>query len=213
MRVRTAWTVVFLLLGLASGTAADTQVVVGAKIGYANTDLVGSNDDGISTKNAAVLGGIFGWLINPWFALHVEPVFTQKGAEIDNFQFGDLPASVRLTYLELPVLAKFKYERPADTRSGPFGTIGPVFGFNTSDELEVAGSTQNVNQPVKSFDFGLGVGAGWDIAAGNGHATLEVRYVIGLTNVFDSGGPRPDITDDLKNRALQVSIGWFKRVH
>lgn len=196
-----------------SATAASAApVVAGLKLGYTRTDLAGQNSGNVTGKNGAVLGVIFGCQVNPWFSVQVDPAFTQKGAEIPNWETGDLPASLRLDYLEIPVLAKFKYAMPAAAQSGLFGTVGPTFGFNTHDKLEVRGAQENVNQGINGFDFGLAVGAGYDIVTGPGIATFDVRYVIGLTDIFKSTAPSAVTTGDYKNRALQITVGWFKRV-
>jgi hypothetical protein len=45
-------------------------------------------------------------------------------------------------------------------------------------------------------------------AAEKGVVTFEVRYVIGLLEVFEDDVAHPEVLGDLKNRALQISVGW-----
>jgi hypothetical protein len=190
--------------------AGATQVVMGGRGGYGVTDLVGSNDDGIGTRSGAVLGFLVGWEINPWFSVRFEPDVTLKGADLEGYAFGDLPTSLRFTYVELPLLATFKHAMTSDPRNGFFATAGPVLGVNTKAEARYAGADNNVQDAVTSTDFGIGVGLGYEIAqAEKGVVSFEVRYVIGLTDVFEESVPRPEVLGDLKNRALQFSIGWF----
>lgn len=42
--------------------------------------------------------------------------------------------------------------------------------------------------------------------------TFDVRYVIGLLDVFKSSAPQQDVTGDLKNRALQITIGKVQAI-
>ena len=152
-----------------------------------------------------------GWQIKPWFAVHIEPDFTFKGADIEGASFGDLPASFNLTYVEFPLLAKFKYVMSSNSRGELFGTVGPSFAIATHAEARYAGEDTNFNKEVKDFDLGLSLGAGYDISAGPGVATLEVRYVFGLLDVFEESAPRQEVTGDLENGSLQLMVGWFKR--
>ena len=200
-----------LVLGVVTASPAGAvQVVAGGRLGYSGTDLVGSNDDGISTRNGALVGFLVGWEFNRWFALHFEPDVTLKGAELDDLSFGDMPTSLSLTYAELPLLAKFKYAMPSGSRGGLFGTVGPSLGVKTRATAQYAGTDTNVQDAVKGVDFGLSLGAGYEFpAAEKGVMSLEVRYVIGLTEVFEDDVPRPEVTGDLKNRALQISVAWY----
>ncbi len=201
-----------ILCGAAAAPAGAVPVIAGAKAGYTNTDLVGSNDGGIGTKNSALMGLMFGWKIAPWFAVQFEPDVTQKGAHLTGYSFGDLPTSVRFTYVEMPVLAKFLHSFSGDAREGIFGIVGPSLGVRTHATGEFAGSETNINDLVSGVDLGLALGAGYDIPAGNWVTTIEVRYIFGLTDAFDSSAPRPEVTGDLKNRALQITVGAFKRI-
>ena len=213
MRTRTRLLCLSMLVALTAGAASPAgavQVVFGGKLGYSGTDLVGSNDEGISTRNGAVLGVLMGWEFNRWFALHFEPDITLKGAELDDLSFGDMPTSLSFTYVELPLLAKFKYAMPSGSRGGLFGLVGPSLGVKTRATAQYAGTDNNIQDFVKGVDFGLSLGAGYEIpAAEKGVVSFEVRYVIGLTEVFEDDVPRPEVTGDLKNRALQVSVAWY----
>ena len=213
MRGRKRFVLVALLAATASGfalPAAAVQVVAGAKGGYTLTDLIGENDEGANSKNSGLVGFILGWEINSWFSAHLEPVWTQKGAELENFQFGELASKITLDYFEIPVLGRFRYPLPETKKQGPVGVVGPVLGINTKANVTLAGGDQNITEFVHDVDFGFVVGAGYDLAIGTGTTTIEVRYVVGLSEVFESNSPSPQFTGNLRNGALQVTVGWFK---
>jgi hypothetical protein len=215
MSVRTRLLTLSLLVlqgSVLASPAGATHVVAGAKLGWTNSDLVGSNDNGISSENSALLGVSFGWEIKPWFILQLGTDLTTKGASLEGYSFGDLPTSVLLTTVDLPLLARFKYCKASDSRSGFYGEVGPSLGINTHRTLEYAGSSNNISDVVNQVDVGLCVGAGYDIQTGDWVTTLGVRYVIGLLDTFNSDAPRQDITGDLKNRALEVTIGAYRNI-
>jgi hypothetical protein len=188
------------------------QAVGGFKIGLTSTDLKGDNDGTALSKWSGVIGGIWGWELAPWFTLQVEPVWTQKGVDLEAFRIGELPTSLKLDYVELPILAKFKMRRPSDSRSGPFAVVGPAPAVATNAELRVQGADENAAEYITDFDLGVAMGLGYDIAVDQGVLTLEARYVWGVLETFESNAPRPEVTNDLMNRAWQFTVGWYTPV-
>jgi len=203
----------FVLVGGMPQAAGAIDVVAGARAGWTLTDLAGANDEGAGSRQAAVLGGVVGWEFNPTFSLRVEPGWTQKGCDLDNFDTGDLTSAVRLSYFEIPVLARFKHAMEDGSGGGAFAVVGPSFAISTSSNLIVAGGDENISEHVKGFDFGLAFGAGLDLAAEKGIVSFEARYVIGLSDAFESSAPQQSVTSDLSNRALQITVSWWGRIH
>jgi hypothetical protein len=198
-----------LVVGSFPAVAGAITVVAGARGGWTLTDLVGSNDGLVHSRQAGVLGGILGWEFNPMFSVRVEPGWTQKGADLDDFDLGAFPTAVKLDYFEIPVLAKFKHVMSTESGGGPFGVVGPSFAIGTHSTLTAAGGEENIGDLVEDFDFGLAVGAGWDIGAQKGLVSFEARYILGLMDCFNSNAPRQDVTGDLSNGALQVTVSWW----
>jgi outer membrane protein with beta-barrel domain len=140
-------------------------------------------------------------------------VWTKKGADLENFQQGEIPTALKLDYFELPILGKFKYATsPQFGSGGPFGVFGPTIGINTRANVSVVGGDENIAEHVSDADFGLTFGAGYDFIVGNAVTTIEVRYVLGLVDVFDSDAPAPAATADRQNRALQITVGLSKSI-
>ena len=207
-RLRLVGWILVATCGIAARGEA-TELMAGAKVGWTGADLAGDMDAGTKMTNSWLIGFLGGWEIKPWFSVQFEPGFTHKGAELEDFDFGQLATKVVLDYFEIPVLAKFKFPLPDTTRQGPFATVGPVFSINTNANLDVAAGDENIGQYVEDFDFGIGLGLGYDVVIGTGVTSIEVRYVYGFTNVFKSNTPNPAATGDLANRALQISVGWY----
>ena len=128
---RFRWVPVSLLLASICGLsvpARAVEVVAGMKAGFTMSDMMGNDLANPTAMNNLAIGAILGWEINEWFAVQVQPLWTQKGAEVQKYQFGDLPATMNLEYLELPVLAKFKRATGEERRSCFSGVLGPALG-------------------------------------------------------------------------------------
>lgn len=195
---------------IAPAPSAAVDVVAGLKGGWTSTDLAGGSGD---ARSGGVFGIAVGWEINRWLSFHVDPVWTRKGADLENFQVGEFKSAVVLDYFELPLLGKFKYlTSPQFGSGGPFGVFGPTIGINTRAHVRVAGGEDNIAEHVHDADFGLTFGAGYDFVVASSVTTIEVRYVLGLVDVFESDAPSPEATADRQNRALQITVGLSKSI-
>jgi len=56
---------------------------------------------------------------------------------------------------------------------------------------------------VKSTDFGLVFGGGFDYEMGEGFLTFDARYALGLTSLDDS-----DLEEDIKNTGIMFMVGY-----
>jgi len=104
-RGRTMFLAMLVCLGSAgTSTVEAVHVFAGGRAAYTNTDLVGASDDGIGTKNSGLGGFILGWHIAPWFSAHSGLDVSQKGATLEDLGVGELPTSIAITYVEIPML-------------------------------------------------------------------------------------------------------------
>lgn len=111
-------------------------------------------------------------------AIQPELLFSTKGG--DDFD---------LTYLEVPVLLKKNFAKVLNVH------LGPQFGILTKAEA----SDVDVKDFLKSTDLSLAVGAGLNLPVG---LIGGVRYVYGLSDINDGLGT------EIKNRTIQVYVGW-----
>ena len=116
----------------------------------------------------------------------------------------DALTDVTLTYLEIPVLAR--YALPYGTGDSTFHVYaGPTFGVKLSDKQEINGDELDDDeaQDFKGADVGLAFGGGVSFD----RWVIDLRYTLGLTNINDFDG------DDLpvKNRAFTIAVGWLFR--
>ena len=188
---------VFLLSGFIVFSASNTQAQFAIK-GGANFANINDTDLSADTRTG-FMGGITYDFKIPFSPVSIQPgvFYAQKGAD----DWGGLDgASVKLDYIEVPVVAKFDFilDNPMFT---PNVYFGPYVGFNVNAESELSGDggeiSGDIDDQVKNTDFGVVVGAGADISRFN----LGVRYSAGLSNIAE------DESIDGKNGVVSIVAG------
>ena len=123
-------------------------------------------------------GGLVEFALIQNFSLQLEPMYIQKGA---NFDFIDTESErldaqrdeVDLTYLELPILLKF---RLLNHMTGPYLLAGPSAGLLLSAKQGDRQGKDDIKDQRKSFDVGIGGGGGLFLASENVTIFVEGRY-------------------------------------
>ena len=62
-----------------------------------------------------------------------------------------------------------------------------------------AGGDDSIKDSVKSVDFGLGIGAGYELSSG---LMFDARYNLGLNNIDNSG------SGTVKNVSFNIGLGY-----
>lgn len=191
---------------------AAAELAGGFKTGLNITTFVGDDagdsGDGMISKAGLAIGG---FMIFPLekvpFKLQPEFLLTSKGAIYKWDVLGAVyENTVSLTYLEIPVLARFE----VPTRHGvtPAFLFGPYLGIKVSAKSESrtigASDTGDIDH-IKAIDPGFAIGALVDIDTNRGVLSLEARYSRSLTTIVeDTGGTDADI----RNSAASILIGY-----
>ncbi|MDG5813467.1 porin family protein [Chitinispirillales bacterium ANBcel5] len=111
--------------------------------------------------------------------------------------------TIRMNYLEIPVL--FKFNIPTTGAMTPFLYAGPSFGFLLSSKVVFDGESEDA-EGHSSFDLSIPVGAGFQVDAGPGRFITDARFSLGLLNTSDE-----DESDDypVKNMQLfNIMVGY-----
>ncbi len=210
-------TMCILTLSLSPASAGD-KLNIGVKAGVSLANVYGDDVDaamnvlgtaGISKQfRTGFAGGLFVcYEVLSFLAIQPEVLYTMKGVKLDaTFPIvGKAEATVKLDYIEIPVLVKLML---------PIGGFkpnifaGPSFAFNILAELsgEALGQSSSVDLKdvdpslgPETFDFGFVVGAGVDLEVGPVLLTLDGRYTLGLTEIWE------DV--DIKNGVAAVMVG------
>jgi len=105
----------------------------------------------------------------------VEPGYNQVGSNWEeSFSGQNYSGSVALSYISLPIIARFQ------TEGGLFGDIGfqPQVLVAAKDKYD--GNSEDYKDYVNSFDFMIPIGAGYEFKKRFG---ISARYCIGVTNI------------------------------
>jgi hypothetical protein len=189
-------TIVLACIGLLSiaGTVA-AQPAVGLKAGLSLAKLTGDDVGDVQTKAGFLIGGFAAIPLGENTALQPEILYTRKGAKADGLGVDEV---LSLDYVDVPILFRFTV---AGEGARPIFLLGPSIGFKTSDKYTIDGEEADIGD-IKGTDFGLVFGLGAQIKQFVG----EVRYNLGLTNIFDV--PDEANTASVKNSVISLQVGY-----
>ena len=232
--MRRSWVIAssLLLVQGVVGQAHAQQLGAGLRAGVSVSDLQNDLVE-FDTRVGVAFGGFAELRFAPWFALLPELQFVGKGSNNEipsqTVVFGgdgsqttqdSASADVTVNYLEL--LVPFALILPLHGPLVPRLYVGPTLAlelscrvtYRSGDVLRQSGCAEESTEigtgfvRTQSFDFGVVLGGGVDIAAGPGAVTTEIRYTLGLTNTnADAGGEYA-----LYNRDLQFLVGYTVRL-
>jgi opacity protein-like surface antigen len=181
--------------------SSDSPDTYGVKAGvlWSNLDLTTPNSIISENQQLGFTAGVFGStrLAGPLY-LDIEALVTTKGTKYD---FADFENELRLTYLELPVLARVRVLRAGAVTAYVSG--GASFAFKLKEVQKEAGEETSVDDDVKKWDIGIAMGGGVSI----GSFVVDARYTLGLIDIVDvdtAGFAEPTA----KNKAISVTFGY-----
>src|SRR6218665_518790 len=158
-----------------------SDIKFGVKAGYVNANYGSDADEG-DARSGFYLGGLVDLKVSEKFHVQPELLYTMEGNGEDEFD---------LNFVRIPVMAKFYVADAFSIQAGP------QFGF-------LAGGGQ-AKDFMKSFDFGLGIGAGYELESG---LFFDARYNFGLTDITDF--PAGSGLEDFKitQNSLNIGLGY-----
>jgi hypothetical protein len=197
---RTPLAAVIILLSL--GALADHAA------GQANTNYIGifggqnratldwgqpdSRDQELSTRTSAVFGGVLGFGLGGNLDLKLEPSYVRKGAdrEFEALDLGLFKSSYDLSYVDLPVLVQFSFNKGG---INPYLLAGGTASYLLKAEeqygdeyLEFGYETScDIKDNLKNWDYGYSYGAGLSIPFSGFSLFAEGRYYKGLNDIYD----------------------------
>jgi hypothetical protein len=190
------------LFGIGASPAAAQDFSYGIKGGLNVSNISFKTDDTSvlpgSRGGFAIGGFVESWLRMEGWTVLTEALISQKGSQVDSL---GSDASVRLTYLEVPVLLRAAVQGPR--RSVMHLYIGPAFSIELGEGLDPEDAADD--DVFKPFDVGLTFGGSIEIRK----AILDVRYSLGLADIADED----DFLDGVsaRNRTFSILVGWRLR--
>lgn len=171
-----------------SNTASSSPVRFGIKAGLNVSNI--SNFE--SNSKAGFYGGLFATIpVAQDFSVQPEILYSGLGAKSKY----DSNTKVNLDYIAVPVM--FQYNALPNL----YVEAGPQFGFLVSAKGKDNNSSVDIKDDLKTFDFGLGLGAGYYFTPNIG---VNLRYVAGLTDIAKDriGG------DSSRNGVFQAGLSY-----
>lgn len=145
-------------------------------------------------------GAFYGVRLAGPLHVDVEGLFTTKGAK---YTFGEDPVlenRLKLTYLEVPVLARVNVWRGGGTTG--FVSGGPSFAFKLKEVQEEDGEETPRDNDTKKYDIGLAFGGGVSF----GRWIVDARYTFGVMDIVDIESSFTQPT--AKNRSFSLTAGY-----
>ncbi len=157
------------------------------------------------TRTAFLFGGFARLRLSPIFGVEPEILYSRQGADAQEYGGIENPVTVKLDYLEIPVLAVITL--PVGSRSvAPSLFAGPALAVRlscTAEEDPAEGdATEDCGDDIKSTDFGLVFGGDVEIRFGRYSLLAGARYELGLAAIDESG------EYDIKRRVTSVIVGF-----
>lgn len=222
-RIQQALTIAALLLSV---TYSFAQISVGAKAGVYTSFIdvteaaegLTQNVEGLTTATFGIVAEIG---LGENFAFQPELLYTTKGFKVSeglNINLGGFPipagvtASTKINYLELPLLAKYKFGHEGLRFNI---TAGPVVSYAMNGQLDTRANLLLDINPIKTnidlealnyerLEVSASIGAGMEYETGNGALFADARYVHGFSDLYNA----PVVDLNLKNRGVGVTVGY-----
>ena len=199
-----------LALTLAGASSAGAQIAIGIK-GGANLSNVSVTANGAEpevpydSRTGMLLGASAGISVTPWLTVQLEGRYSQEGTQ----QTEDgVTASLRLSYLDLPLLAKVHIPTGASPLM-PYLYAGGFVGFEVNCGLKTSGAVsveldcETADVGRQSNDYGAVFGGGTDVRLGPGAVTLDIEYSLGLRNMAEDAA-----IGEAYSRVFAVAAGY-----
>ncbi|MDQ2766096.1 MAG: PorT family protein [Gemmatimonadota bacterium] len=160
-----------------------------------------SDASGVNTRTGVVVGLSADFNLANHFGLEIDGLYSQQGAKetIDGTE-----VTLHLDYAAIPVLLRYRF--PTKGTVHPFVVLGPQVGFRVKCEVTAGSDSASCSDfagvNAKSVDFSGTVGAGLGFQVGKEELSLQARYNMGFTKIFDNAN------SNSKNRVVSVMAGF-----
>ncbi|OBX26964.1 outer membrane protein with beta-barrel domain [Gelidibacter algens] len=131
--------------------------------------------------------------------------FTAVTRDESNFFNTDGNVDYKLSYIQVPLMAKFYLVK------GLYAEAGPQFGFKVKEEIDFNSDSDggdieidSDDSQIKDFDTSLALGAGYKFDNG---FSLSARYTYGLTTIVKDDSAFLG-NSDIKNAVWQFGVGF-----
>ena len=140
--------------GFANAQGSDTMKF-GVKAGFTSSNFTGDVTSDPST--GFYVGGLVDFPVSGNFHVQPELLYSAEGGK-----------DAKLNFLRIPIMAKYYIMQGLSLQAGP--------------EIAFKAGGDEIKDYVKSMDYGLGIGAGYELSSG---LMFDARYNLGLADIND----------------------------
>jgi opacity protein-like surface antigen len=174
---------------------SSSKIKFGLKAGLNVSNL--SNMD--MKSRAGFYGGVFVNIpVAKDFSVQPEVLYSAVGAK----EKGGSNAKLELEYISVPVMFQYK------ALPNFYVEAGPQFSFLMDARLKNNVGSLHLKDATRGFDFGIGLGAGYDFTKNIG---VNVRYTAGLSDIVNKSHRYLygyDREGSVKNGVFQVGVNY-----
>jgi hypothetical protein len=165
--------------------------------GFDFASLGDEDKDGVefSTYNGPHIGVYREMAMGSHSALRPGLVFEDRGEKGEK---GSRTEYARLTYLQVPLLARFHFTAANGHVWG--ATFGPEAGYLVRAKIHSTFTTHDFKESLEPFDFGLSAGADWEATGKEMSLVYGVAYYRGLYDIARA-------PQKIHNRGLRITLG------
>ncbi|MEA3504647.1 MAG: porin family protein [Bacteroidota bacterium] len=179
------------------------QLSFGPKLGYTSSELTTESSEINDDMKSSLHFGAFVRL-GTKFYIQPEVLWMTKGAKFKYEILNGASQDIKLNTIDIPLLVGMKV---IDLKLANIRVMGgPVASFVTKKDIDNTGALQDAltDNDIKDANWAFQLGAGVDALM----FTLDVRYEIGLTDIYDGNLPAEFDISDIKNNSFLVTLGW-----
>lgn len=202
--IRTAGSItaaIILAVALLAGSAsAEPRGRFGLISGLNIASVWGNEAGGAGQRTAGSYGCFLMIPVSQSVYFRPEFLYSQKGTQSTIYFDGD-PIDVRgkVDYIEVPLL--FDAVFPTGSSVSPHITVGPSIAYNVLAKVESANYTFDVSN-VSSTDVSLVLGGGLAFGSSRSLFFVDIRYTLGLTQIFQDLSPGETIPQG------EIAVAW-----
>jgi hypothetical protein len=228
-----------ILIILIGGLTVNAQFYIMPKAGTSISHMNLSTDVSGGGTEKAIAGFTGGAALEiksgNVFSFQPELLYVSKGYSTSSNMFGfSYTYTQKVSYLEMPLLAKFSYTKE---KFRVFGLIGPSLAYGLGGQYKYTGdytesgtiyfkdTPANYNaltnhnayynsKETNQFDLGLQVGGGIGYEVGPGIVTLDARYGTGFINLYNKAyqPTTPNFNNTSTYRVLAITLGYAIKI-
>ncbi|WGK64573.1 porin family protein [Croceiramulus getboli] len=179
-----------------------------ANFGVDPNTVNGDQEASTSSRTTVHFGFFAQYTLDEQWAFRPELIYSAQGGTLSySGVFSGFTitttSDIRLDYLQLPLLGVYTPLNGLQLQAGP--QLGLL--INAEAETTLAGngdsenSTEDIKDSVNGFDFGVALGASYQLQATG--FFFDARYSLGLSNINDSEGDQSN-----QNNVFQLGVGY-----